>query len=373
MPEERWGLSEPFRRPSEPFSTGRGCGGSAHRPRGDRGPPDPADRLRRRRTDDRGVLERPASGGRGSDHRQRGPGRTRDGRVPVRLRPSEAAAVDPVRRPPRQHPRGGEPPALVRPPVRLHQPLPPLVRPARLARPMGVPPRAARRARRGPYRGAHRAAPGHYRRPGRAGGRGPDERRADRGRHRPVPPELGPARRHRRARGGRGGAVQALGDRGPGAPGTGLTLRIAGPIPDVEYARQVRTSGDKVELLGEVSEDRLEDVFATADVLVHPSRVELLAGVVLQGLSAGLPVLGADPVADLIPPGTGSAAPATADGKALEEFLAEGVRAYAADPALRRTVGDAARAAAKERYSWPAVVAAHRGIYRRLLDAGLLS
>ncbi len=155
--------------------------------------------------------------------------------------------------------------------------------------------------------------------------------------------------------------------------GTGLTLRIAGPIPDVEYARQVRTSGDKVELLGEVSEDRLEDVFATADVLVHPSRVELLAGVVLQGLSAGLPVLGADPVADLIPPGTGSAAPATADGKALEEFLAEGVRAYAADPALRRTVGDAARAAAKERYSWPAVVAAHRGIYRRLLDAGLLS
>lgn len=155
--------------------------------------------------------------------------------------------------------------------------------------------------------------------------------------------------------------------------GTGLTLRIAGPIPDIEYARQVRTSGDKVELLGEVSEDRLDEVFATADLLVHPSRVELLAGVVLQGLAAGLPVLGADPVADLVPPGAGGCAPASADDAAIERFLSEGAKAYAVDPALRRAAGDAARAGAKERYSWPAVAAAHRSVYRRLLDAGVLS
>jgi phosphatidylinositol alpha 1,6-mannosyltransferase len=155
--------------------------------------------------------------------------------------------------------------------------------------------------------------------------------------------------------------------------GTGLTLRVAGPIPDNDYAREVRTVGDKVELLGEVSEDRLAELYATADVLVHPSRVELLAGVVLQGLAAGLPVLGADPIADLIPPGAGAAAPAGTDERGIEEFLREGIRAYAADPALRRAAGDAARAGAKTRYAWPAVVAAHHGVYRRLIDAGVLN
>jgi glycosyltransferase involved in cell wall biosynthesis len=155
--------------------------------------------------------------------------------------------------------------------------------------------------------------------------------------------------------------------------GTGLTLRIAGPAPDNEYARQVRTSGENVELLGEVSEDRLAELFATADLLMHPSRVELLAGVVLQGLAAGLPVLGADPIADLIPAGAGSAAPETADEAGLEQFLSEGARAYAADAGLRRAAGEAARAGARERYGWPAVAGAHQAIYRRLLDAGELS
>ncbi|HEY6238887.1 MAG TPA: glycosyltransferase family 4 protein, partial [Thermoplasmata archaeon] len=94
--------------------------------------------------------------------------------------------------------------------------------------------------------------------------------------------------------------------------GTGVRLRLLGPTPDTAYAAEVRAAGDDVEIVGEVSDEVLRTAYSQSDLLVHPSRVELLAGVVLQGLSAGLPVLGASPVADLVDPGAGRTTPAEA-------------------------------------------------------------
>lgn len=74
--------------------------------------------------------------------------------------------------------------------------------------------------------------------------------------------------------------------------GTALRFVLVGPMPDREYAARVRAAGDRVELVGEVSGDALARHFAESDLLVHPSVVELLPGVVVQALSAALPVIG---------------------------------------------------------------------------------
>jgi len=76
-----------------------------------------------------------------------------------------------------------------------------------------------------------------------------------------------------------------------GRPDSLVPFRLAGPTPDREYARRVAQSGP-VQLLGEVSEDQLIHEYQNAGMLLHPSRVEILPGAVLQALACGLPVLG---------------------------------------------------------------------------------
>ena len=149
--------------------------------------------------------------------------------------------------------------------------------------------------------------------------------------------------------------------------GTGIDLTLAGPTPDPDYARQVQAAGENVRLLGEVDDPTLRQLYATSDLLVHPSRVELLAGVVLQALAAGLPILGADPVADLFRDGeSGFAAPPGADGDEIVRRFSEGARSLQADATLRRRMGDAARRRAEESYSWPSVVERHVALYGQL-------
>lgn len=146
-----------------------------------------------------------------------------------------------------------------------------------------------------------------------------------------------------------------------------IPLRIVGPTPDREYAARVRAAGPGVELVGELGDAELLEEYHRADFLVHPSRVELLAGVVLQALACGLPVVGADPVAPLLDPGEdGYAAPADASEPELERFLGERARALADDRELRARLSRGARRAAETRFAWPNVVERHVALYRAL-------
>ncbi len=151
--------------------------------------------------------------------------------------------------------------------------------------------------------------------------------------------------------------------------GTGWRLRIVGPTPDRAYADALRRLGPHVTLSGELPDAGLRDAYAESDLLLHPSRVELLAGAVVQGLAAGLPVLGAAPVASLIGEGCGGAVDVTADDAAIEAFLRQRVLDYDREPARLRHDGEAARASAIARFAWPAVVAAHLSVYERLRAA----
>lgn len=156
--------------------------------------------------------------------------------------------------------------------------------------------------------------------------------------------------------------------------GSGAELRVVGPIADPSYAERLRSAGDRVTLLGEIDDERLRAEYAHADLYVHPSRVELLAGVVLQALSAGLPVIGASPVAGLAEEGvSGWSAPEGADEVAITEFLRGRAADLLGDPGLRARMSDAARLRAQRAFSWESVVAAHLALYERLGRAGALN
>ncbi len=145
--------------------------------------------------------------------------------------------------------------------------------------------------------------------------------------------------------------------------GTGATLRIAGPIVSQEYAASLRAIGPEVELLGEVSEVELERLFAESDFLVHPSAVEILSATVLEGLAAGLPVLGGPALEGVVDSGVDGWVVA-GEGPALVSGLRDHARVLVAEGSRRRAMGEAARRAALDRYSWPRVVEQHLEVYR---------
>lgn len=148
--------------------------------------------------------------------------------------------------------------------------------------------------------------------------------------------------------------------------GSGASLRIAGPIHSPAYADEVRRAGGEVELLGEVSEEELERLFAESDFLVHPSAVEILSAAVLEALAAGLPVVGGEAVRGVVEDGvTGWSVP-DREGTFIEE-MREHVTALIADDGARRRMGDAARRVAEDRYSWARVAAQHLEVYRSVI------
>ncbi len=148
--------------------------------------------------------------------------------------------------------------------------------------------------------------------------------------------------------------------------GTGILFRLVGPIPSSHYAAAVRRAGDRVELMGEVGDEDLTEIFATSDFLLHPSSVEVLSASVLEGLSAGLPVIGGPALEGVVDEGrTGWVLP-DRDPEAFVAGLRQRAVDLAHDEPLRRRTGEAARNAALTRFCWPSIVAAHLDIYSRV-------
>jgi len=125
-----------------------------------------------------------------------------------------------------------------------------------------------------------------------------------------------------------------------------------------------RTGAQDVFLAGWHDHAALPDFFAASDVVVLPSVREQFGQVLVEGMACGLPAVAVDAhgpgeiVADgetgwLVPPD---------DETALAAALIEAVN----DPEERRRRGEAARAGARERYSWPALAARVAALYRSL-------
>jgi glycosyltransferase involved in cell wall biosynthesis len=146
--------------------------------------------------------------------------------------------------------------------------------------------------------------------------------------------------------------------------GTGANLSIAGPLVSEEYAEAVRREGGHVQLLGEVPEERMLSLFAESDFLLHPSAVEILSASVLEALAAGLPVVGGGGVAGVVDPGITGWVLEDRDPAAFSAGMRDRVVALLHDEGLRRRMGEAARATAIARFSWPEVAARHIEVYR---------
>jgi UDP-glucose:(heptosyl)LPS alpha-1,3-glucosyltransferase len=140
------------------------------------------------------------------------------------------------------------------------------------------------------------------------------------------------------------------------------TLVVAGGGDETRY-RELADSlgvGSAVRWLG-VSRD-IQLVYEMADALVFPSRYEAFSLVTLEAAACGLPILATavNGVRELV-----------ADGQSgflisqEPEEIAEGLIRLAADPALRSSMGGAAREAALG-FRWQTMVAKHHDLYADL-------
>lgn len=144
--------------------------------------------------------------------------------------------------------------------------------------------------------------------------------------------------------------------------GTGIPLRLAGPLPDRSYAQRVQSAGP-VEILGEISDAQLREEYHAASFLIHPSASEVLPVAVLQAFACGIPVIGSEAIRPAVQDGVvGLIAARDARGELASDLRALATR-LRDDPTLRGALGRAARHLAEERYSWPIVVKAQVDLY----------
>jgi phosphatidylinositol alpha-mannosyltransferase len=133
---------------------------------------------------------------------------------------------------------------------------------------------------------------------------------------------------------------------------TGARLRIIGADPlavGLLLARH-RIPQDAIDILGFVDEDELTREVEAAQMLVAPSLGQESFGMVLtRAFACATPVVASDipGYAAVMTPDTGVLVP-PGDIQAL----ADAVSTLSADPERRRTLGEAARQVAIDRYSW---------------------
>lgn len=151
-------------------------------------------------------------------------------------------------------------------------------------------------------------------------------------------------------------------------------LRIVGPVADAAYARRIAAlAPGQVELAGAADGARCQAEAGAADVLVHPADREGFALVVVEGMSAGLPVIGTRLQKEAIDDGVQGYLLDDADGEdALVAAMRERIVRLLSDDALRQRMSRAARRRAVEEFSWRRVAQRLVGLYERLDDEGAL-
>jgi len=148
----------------------------------------------------------------------------------------------------------------------------------------------------------------------------------------------------------------------PALPALRLAIVGDGPARDLLE----RTAGRNVTFLGELRGDSLARVYASADVFCFPSTTDTFGQVILEASASGLPVVAAAAggapelvrhleTGLLVPPDDVTA-------------LAEALHLLAGDPLLRRKLGTAGLAAARER-TWDKSFAELRQAYADVAGA----
>jgi glycosyltransferase involved in cell wall biosynthesis len=146
------------------------------------------------------------------------------------------------------------------------------------------------------------------------------------------------------------------------ADGLSFELLLAGEGPErhrlEELAVQLNISS-MVRILG--STENVPALFASAHLLVHPSRSEGLSNTILEAMAEGLPVVASDVdgTSELISDGkTGLLVPPD-----RPEILASRIRRLLCDPALRSRLGKAGLEMVRDKCSVDSVTAHYESVY----------
>jgi len=146
-----------------------------------------------------------------------------------------------------------------------------------------------------------------------------------------------------------------------------LRLLMVGDGPLREACREMLAAAGLTErawLPG--SRHDIPELMRALDVFVLPSLAEGISNTILEAMASGLPVIATavggngELVAD---GGTGVLVP-----PAEPQALAAAMAAYAGDPRLRQTHGDAGRRRVAEEFSMAQMLAAYGGVYDELLE-----
>ncbi len=143
-------------------------------------------------------------------------------------------------------------------------------------------------------------------------------------------------------------------------------LVIAGPIQDARYAEELRrrSPNGRLRLAGEVSETDLRALYSKADVFLLPSRSELMSMAVVEAMASGLPVIGTGRLEGMVLPGEqGYLIP---EGSGTEEVteIARRLGEILGDAALRRRMGESARAKAVTEWDWSVIAGKTLELYQ---------
>lgn len=159
--------------------------------------------------------------------------------------------------------------------------------------------------------------------------------------------------------------------------GIGDLLRAMQGLEDVDFELSIAGSGhaeqdladlaeelgirERVTFLGYQSEAEVRQLYASADAFVLPTHSDAFANVILEAMSAGLPVIATDVggAPEAIEHGINGLLVKPRDPQAI----GEAIRRLAGDAALRRRMSSANLARVRRQFTWPAIARQYRDVY----------
>lgn len=150
--------------------------------------------------------------------------------------------------------------------------------------------------------------------------------------------------------------------------GLSVQLRIVGGGPyfdAVAFCRHQLGLVDAVDLVGPVAPHELQAYLGWADIFVHAAVSEGFSNAVVEAQAAGLPVVCSD--ADGLPENIVDGITGFVVPRRDAAALADKIRILAADPSLRKNMGEAGRERVRERFQLDQQTTAFERIYEKAL------
>ncbi|MCL6002406.1 MAG: glycosyltransferase [Thermoplasmatales archaeon] len=139
---------------------------------------------------------------------------------------------------------------------------------------------------------------------------------------------------------------------------------IIGPIFDSALKQKLQSINPKITFLGEVNEDKINDVLSQAKVLVHEADFEGFPSTVVRAMAFGVPVIGSSIVSEAIKDGeTGFIIPSyMGDSERIKETRSR-ITQILEDDALFKKMGENCTRYIESKYSSDEIIRLHENTY----------